>query len=242
MNIPNFVVLDSIHGRFIVNRYCDFQAEALIKTGATHIESELQNIFAVIDTLSEGAVIIDGGANAGFFTIPVANRIRDRDQKIISFEPQRVLYHALAGSLALNEINFCDLFYAGLGESPGIAMVPPIDYGVAQDFGMVQISEEGEGTPVEIMTIDGLNLDRLEFIKLDVEGYECAAMRGGIETIQKYRPYVWVEYFISGSDSIKQALMSAVPNYAFFKVDYQNMLCVPREKLARITFSGIDEC
>jgi hypothetical protein len=241
MNIPNFVVLDSIHGRFIVNRYCDFQAEALIKTGATHIESELRNIFAVIDTLSEGAVIIDGGANAGFFTIPVANRIRDRGQKIFSFEPQLMLYRALSGSLALNDINCCELFYAGLGEKPGTARVPDIDYGTPQDFGRVQISESGNGTPVEIVTIDGLELHRLDFVKLDVEGYECAALTGGVETIQQHRPYIWVEFFISGVDPIKAAL-SAVPDYAFYKVDYQNMLCIPREKLVKLKFTGIEEC
>lgn len=241
MNVPNFVVLDSIHGRFIVNRHCAFQAESLIKTGATHIESELQNIFALIDILPPGSLIIDGGANAGFFTIPVANRVRGRGHKIISFEPQQMLYRALSGSLALNDIDFCDLHYAGLGEQPGVAMVPPIDYGTPQDFGMVQISEEGEGTPVEIMTIDGMNLDRVDFIKLDVEGYECAALSGGIESIKQYRPYIWVEFFISGADTIKQAL-STVPDYAFYQVDYQNMLCIPRERLTGIHFSGIEEC
>ena len=241
MNIPNFVVLDSIHGRFIVNRHCDFQAEALIKTGATHIEGELRNIFALIDTLPRGAVIIDGGANAGFFTIPVANRIRDRGQRIISFEPQRTLYRALSGSLALNDIDFCELLYAGLGQQPGIAMVPAVDYSKPQDFGMVQISEDGDGTPVEIQTIDGLGLNRLDFVKLDVEGYECAALAGGLATIQQHRPYIWVEFFISGADPIKASL-SSVPDYAFYKVDYQNMLCVPREKLGQLSFSGIEEC
>ena len=106
---------------------------------------------------------------------------------------------------------------------------------------MVQISQDGDGTPVKIIAIDGLALDRLDFIKLDVEGYECAALLGGIKTIQKNRPYIWVEFFISGVDPIKQAL-STVPDYAFFKVDYQNMLCVPREKLGTISFSGINEC
>lgn len=241
MNIPNFVVLDSIHGRFIVNRHCDFQAEALIKTGATHIEAELRNIFALIDTLPRGAVIIDGGANAGFFTIPVANRIRDRGQQIISFEPQLALYRALSGSLALNDIDFCDLRLAGLGEQAGIAMVPVIDYSKPQDFGMVQISETGSGTPVEIQPIDGLGLSRLDFLKLDVEGYECAALSGGLATIHQHRPYIWVEFFISGVDPIKAAL-SPIPDYAFYKVDYQNMLCVPREKLGKLSFSGINEC
>ena len=241
MSIPNFVVLDSIHGRFIVNRHCAFQAEALIKTGATHIEGELANIFALIDTLPTGAVIIDGGANAGFFTIPVANRIRGRGQRIISFEPQLALFRALSGSLALNDIDFCDLQLAGLGAEAGTAMVPDIDYGTPQDFGTVQISATGSGTAVEIKTIDSLWLDRLDFVKLDVEGYECAALAGGIETIQTHRPYIWVEFFISGKEPIK-ATLAGVPDYAFFQVDYQNMLCIPRERLDEIKFSGVVEC
>jgi FkbM family methyltransferase len=241
MTIPNFVVLDSIHGRFIVNRHCAFQAEALVKTGATHIESELANIFVLIDTLKEGAVIIDGGANAGFFTIPVANRIRNRSQRIISFEPQLTLYRALSGSLALNDIDFCDLHYAGLGETLGTAQVPDINYSMPQDFGTVQISETGTGTAVEVVTIDSLKLDRLDFVKLDVEGYECAALAGGIETIRQHRPYIWVEFFISGKEPIKASL-AGVPDYAFFQVDYQNMLCIPREKLPEIRFSNVAEC
>jgi FkbM family methyltransferase len=241
MTIPNFVVLDSIHGRFIVNRHCAFQAEALIKTGATHIEGELNNIFVLIDTLPTGAVIIDGGANAGFFTIPVANRIRGRGQRIISFEPQLTLFRALSGSLALNDIDFCDLQQAGLGAEPGTAQVPDIDYGTPQDFGTVQISATGSGTPVEVKTIDSLGLERVDFIKLDVEGYECAALAGSIGMIQQHRPYIWVEFFISGKDPIKAAL-AGVPDYAFFQVDYQNMLCIPRERLPEIKFSGVAEC
>ena len=241
MNIPNFVVLDSIHGRFIINRYCLYHAETLIKTGATHIESEITNIFSIIDTLPVGAVIIDGGANAGFFTIPVANRIRNKDPTIISFEPQLTMFRALSGSLALNDIDFCDLRHSGLGERPGTAMVPDIDYGTPQDLAMVQIGKSDEGTPVNIETIDGLKLDRLDFIKLDVEGYECAALTGGLNTIKKHRPYIWAEFFISGVDPIKESL-AKVPNYAFFKIDYQNMLCIPRECLTKIIILDIDEC
>ena len=241
MTIPNFVVLDSIHGRFIVNRHCAFQAEALVKTGATHSESELNNIFVLIDTLPTGAVIIDGGANAGFFTIPVANRIRGRGQRIVSFEPQLTLFRALSGSLALNDISFCDLRYAGLGDALGTAQVPDIDYGTPQDFGTVQISATGSGTLVEVVTIDSLGLERVDFIKLDVEGYECAALAGGIGMIQQHRPYIWVEFFITGKEPIKAAL-AGVPDYAFFQVDYQNMLCIPRERLPKIKFSGVAEC
>jgi FkbM family methyltransferase len=248
MNIDNFVVLDSVYGKFIVPRTCLFQAEALVKTGRTHIESELSNIFAIVDTLPVGAVIVDGGANIGFFTVPVAHRTQGRGTRIVSFEPQRQLFQALGGSLAINGYRHVYLHNCGLGAEPGIAELPAVDYSIAQDFGTVSLSdtttvdEDGwmNDRVVDITSIDAMSLPRLDFFKLDVEGYEVPALRGALETIKKHRPWIWVEYFITGADTIKQTLDS-VNNYAFYIVDYQNMLCAPREKLAQITTVGLTE-
>ena len=248
MGIDNFVVLDSVYGRFIVARTCLFQAEALVKTGRTHIERELANIFAIVDSLPADAVIVDGGANIGFFTVPVAHRTQGRGTRIISFEPQRQLFQALGGSLALNGYDHVYLHNVGLGDSLGIAQLPAIDYSVAQDFGTVQLNdnatvEEHEWMAdrrVDIVSIDTMNLSGLDFFKLDVEGYEVPALRGALETIKKHRPWIWVEYFITGADTIKQALED-LDDYAFFIVDYQNMLCAPRERLTKITTQGLQE-
>jgi FkbM family methyltransferase len=246
MNVDNFVVLDSVYGKFIVARTCAFQAEALIKTGRTHIESELNNIFAIIDTLPDNAVIIDGGANIGFFTIPVAHRTQNRGTRIISFEPQRQLFRALSGSLVLNGYDHVYLHNCGLGTEPGFAQLPVIDYSIIQDFGTVQLSNENtvaedgwmNNRVVDITSIDAMQLPRLDFFKLDVEGYEEAALTGAIETIKKHRPWIWVEYFITGTDAIKQTLVD-LDDYEFLIVDYQNMLCAPKEKLATITTVGL---
>jgi FkbM family methyltransferase len=246
MNVDNFVVLDSVYGKFIVARTCAFQAEALIKTGRTHIESELNNIFAIIDTLPNDAVVIDGGANIGFFTIPVAHRTQNRGTRIISFEPQRQLFQALSGSLALNGYSHVYLHNCGQGTEPGLDQLPVIDYSIVQDFGTVQLSdkttvaEDGwmNNRVVDITSIDAMLLPRLDFFKLDVEGYEEAALTGAIETIKKHRPWIWVEYFITGTDAIKQTLAD-LDDYEFLIVDYQNMLCAPKEKLATITTVGL---
>ena len=245
MKVDNFVVLDSVYGKFIVPRTCLFQAEALVKTGRTHIESELNNIFAIVDTLPNNAVIVDGGCNAGFFTIPVAHMTQDRDIRIISFEPQRQLFQAVGGSLALNGYRHVYLHNCGLGVEPGIAQLPVIDYSVAQDFGTVQLSDdttvEEDGwmanRVVDITSIDAMELPRLDFFKLDVEGYEVPALTGAINTIKQHRPWIWVEYFITGVAPIKQAL-AELENYEFFIVDYQNMLCVPKEKQGTMTITA----
>lgn len=248
MTVDNFVVLDSVYGKFIVARTCLFQAEALVRTGRTHIESELSNIFAIIDTLPNDAVIVDGGANIGFFTIPVAHRIQHSDARIISFEPQRQLFQALGGSLALNGYRNVFLHNYGIGVEPGIAQLPEVDYSIAQDFGTVSLSDETtveedgwmNDRVVDITSIDAMDLPGLDFFKLDVEGYEVPALTGALKTIEKHRPWIWVEYFITGADTIKQAL-NDLNDYEFFIVDYQNMLCAPREKLAKITTSGLQK-
>ena len=62
--VRNFVVIDSIHGPFVINRHCALQAEALIKTGRPHIQGETDTILHVIDQLPDDAIAVDGGANA----------------------------------------------------------------------------------------------------------------------------------------------------------------------------------
>jgi FkbM family methyltransferase len=222
-----------------------FQAEALVKTGRTHIESELNNIFAIVDTLPADAVIVDGGANIGFFTVPVAHRTQGCGIRIVSFEPQRQLFQALGGSLAINGYRHVYLHNCGLGAESGIAELPAVDYSIAQDFGTVSLSdkttvdEHGWMTDrvVDITSIDAMALPRLDFFKLDVEGYEIPALTGALKTIKQHRPWIWVEYFITGVDPIKQALNS-IDNYEFFIMDYQNMLCVPTEKKTAINISA----
>ena len=248
MKIDNFVLLDSVYGRFIVPRTCLFQAEALVKTGRTHIESELKNIFAILATLPDGSIVVDGGTNAGFFTIPVAHTTQDRGFRIIAFEPQRQLFQAVSGSLALNGYRHVYLHNVGLGDRSGTAQLPEIDYSVVQDFGTVQLSNDTtvqeqswmNDRVVDVISIDEMNLPRLDFLKLDVEGYEVPALTGAINTIQQYRPWIWVEYFITGVDPIKQALADLV-DYSFYLVDYQNMLVAPRERLANITTVGLQQ-
>jgi len=247
LSVNNFVVIESVYGKFIVNRHCDFQADALIKTGRTHIEQELANIFVIIDRLPPGAVVVDGGANIGFFTIPVAQR--RKDISILSFEPQRMIHNALAGSLALNDIDNVILHYAALGCEDRWVTIPDVDYGKPQDFGMVRLDKRvnypynqwTDPRVAMIVQIDDLELDRLDFLKLDVEGFECEALDGAIESIHRYLPWIWVEYMLVGEQAIVDFLDSIdlSDDYDCYIADYQNMLCVPKDKADLINTSQL---
>lgn len=238
--INNFVVINSAYGNFLINRKCHFQAETLIKTGYTHIESELANIFVIIDKLPTSCLVVDGGANAGFFTVPVAQRIKSKLGVVLSFEPQMQIFNGLAGTLALNDLDNVRLNRMGLGNLEGSATLPKIDYSIEQDFGVVEIVQDKVSHTlhdfvlsrdvVRTIRIDDLYLPRLDFFKLDIEGFEIPALEGSRTTVNRCRPFLWIEYWKTGLDSIRNEL-DYLDNYSFFVMDALNVLFAPNEKL-----------
>ncbi|WP_176044078.1 FkbM family methyltransferase [Burkholderia vietnamiensis] len=231
--IRNFVVIESIHGPFLINRHCDLQADALIKTGRPHIQRELDTIMHVIDQLPDGAIAVDGGANAGLVCVPIAHRLRERGGQVYAFEPQRTLYHALGGTIALNELDNLHLLNMGLGSSNGTMKVPDVDYGRASDFGQVSLVGEhaAGGTPTPIVRLDSLGLPRLDFLKLDIEGMEIDALRGARQLIETHLPWCWIEYWKVGMEAIADTFAGL--DYTFFQIDGLNMLCVPNPRWDR---------
>ena len=46
---------------------------------------------------------------------------------------------------------------------------------------------------VDVVTIDSLNLSGLDFMKIDVEGFEINVINGGLKTIEKFKPTITLE-------------------------------------------------
>jgi hypothetical protein len=57
-----------------------------------------------------------------------------------------------------------------------------------------------------------------------------------MNVIRKQRPLLWVEYFLIGEARIREAL-AELHDYDLAIMDYQNMLCAPRERLAAMGLS-----
>jgi FkbM family methyltransferase len=232
--IENFTIVDSMYGRFIVNRHCSFQAETLLKTGKTHIEGELDNMRTILRTLPENCVVVDGGANIGFVSVPVAQEIKEKNGVVYAFEPQRMIFNALCGTIALNGMDNLFLTQKALGDKKGTVFVPPVDYGKPADFGMVELGDNPAGEEVEVTTVDSLKLDRLDFFKLDVEGYEIQALNGAAKTLKKFEPWCWIEYWKTGQEPIMRCFEGL--EYKFFLIDSLNMLCAPVSRLEGSNF------
>ena len=231
--LNNFTVIDSVYGKFIVNRHCHFQAEALIKTGWPHIEDELKKILAIVNSLPEGAVVVDAGANIGLVGIPIARALQATGGMVLAFEPQRMLFYALCGSASINDL---DNFYAynmALGGDARLVDVPRPDYGLPQDLGTVSLIAPTPDRPTErvlLRPLDGFGLARLDFLKIDVEGMEIDVLTGAASLIRTHLPWCWVEHWKVGIAPIKAQFAGL--SYNFFVMDELNLLCAPEPRLA----------
>lgn len=237
IKVNNFTTIESEYGRFIVNRYCAFQAESLIKTGKPHIQDELDKILTVIGLLPDNCVIVDAGANIGLVSIPVAQAVLLRSGVVHAFEVQRMMFYALCGSAALNDLDNLIVHNQALGSVIGTLRCDKLDYSKSQDFGLYSLIDQRETLPemVEVVTIDSLCLPRMDFIKIDVEGMEIDVLKGSRDSIKHHLPWCWIEYWKVTIDDIKAQFFGL--EYKFYIMDDLNMLCVPVCKLTNSTLS-----
>lgn len=142
--------------------------------------------------LRPGSWVVEAGANIGTHTIPLG-KIVGPQGRVICFEPQRVVFQTLCANVALNSLINVVTHWSGLGHEPGTLFVPPIDYSANQNFGGINFESFQAGEKVPIVTLDSLELPRLDLLKADVEGMELKVLQGAAATIEKFHPLLYLE-------------------------------------------------
>jgi len=139
---------------------------------------------------NEGDHVLDIGASLGDHTVPYARRV-GRVGKVYAFEPQPESFDCL--KFNVRHYPQVQIFNFALGEADGEMKWINRD----DNVGASRVIEEPDGrdevTMIEVRTLDSIHFPRLDFIKIDTEGYDLFVMRGGIETIRKHRPKIMFE-------------------------------------------------
>jgi FkbM family methyltransferase len=145
--------------------------------------------------LKPGQGFVDIGANVGWFTL-LASTIVGSTGVVHSFEPRPDTGHYLARSIALNRLDDVVtlhraglwsepselyLIWSALRDNPGGAFLTSEDHGPQN------------GTRVPLITLDSLGIGRCDLIKMDIEGAEPHALRGGAKTLARFRPPILSE-------------------------------------------------
>lgn len=140
--------------------------------------------------LPKDAVILDIGANVGFWSRYIARICPDGC--IFAFEPSQKTFNLLLAN-CLHFKNIHPLHIA-LSDIAGKAF---LSEDLSSDVRHLMQGNEGKGELIDVLTLDiwaQVNICRLDFIKLDVEGAELRVLKGAAKIIQHYKPAILFEY------------------------------------------------
>jgi FkbM family methyltransferase len=150
--------------------------------------------------IPDDAVVLDVGAHAGQFSkLFAALAPRGR---VYAFEPSDYARTVLAPALAVGGRGRVEIVAAGLSDAPGeLVLHTPIKRRGGLGFGIAHLGAATEGPGVDqtvpLTTLDAFARDRglarLDFIKMDIEGWEARALAGGRETLARFLPTLFLE-------------------------------------------------
>jgi FkbM family methyltransferase len=157
---------------------------------------ETEGLTSLLSLIRPNFHIVDIGANIGQVTIPCASRAYKG--RVLSFEPDPKNQERLQQNLNLNRFQNVEIVPKGLGRSPDtltLCRVNPNNPGMNRI--LADTESRFDSTLVEITTLD-LVLDekswkKLDFIKIDVEGFEMQVLLGASKTLSRFKPTLFIE-------------------------------------------------
>jgi FkbM family methyltransferase len=173
--------------------------------------------YHVRDLVKNNAVVIDGGANMGIFAVFVAHE--KPNTAVYAFEPAAETFQALQKNVG--HYSQVKAFPVGLGEMKATRDFQVFEKStVSNHFLSEGFDTTGtETTSATITSIDDFSIEnaipRIDFIKLDTEGYEANILKGGAESIKKWKPAIVMSAYHKPNDKkeLPEILQSICPNY-----------------------------
>ena len=177
--------------------------------------------------LTPGGVFLDVGGNTGIYSIKAAQFFRaQKGGTVITIEPLPEMLDILQRNLTANGFTNVRLRSFCLGSQPGAADFW-INFNRPASSSLVGRDPAAAHFSTLVFRLDDVfpleKLDRLDFVKIDVEGAEAQVLAGAKETFKKFRPIVQMETGIEDADL-------NLPSYTEWQSPGgPNKICIPNE-------------
>lgn len=233
------VVATTAYGPILVNQHDERIGASILHTGYwAREEIGLMHGYLQGRLKQRGHIIVyDIGANIGTHTLAMAQAFGARIT-IRAFEAQRYLMNMLCGTLALNNLENVHCHLNAVADVAGEAIpLHPPDYARRNNFGGLELIPPRASDNQDMIksdrreTVWTTTLDQfdepVDFIKLDIEGMEDKALRGGKGTIDRHRPACLIE--IDKTDTEFVLSFIARRGYRGYLVG-NNLMAIPSEQ------------
>lgn len=209
-----------------------------------------QNLEKAMQVVSPGAVVFDIGANIGAFALPIANRV-GKTGRVYAIEPSHRAIKKLNQNITINEhlanvITPLQCFVSN-GE-----VMPQKVYSLwnmsqkanrhKHHLGILELTQDAVELKLDDI-IKEAQIDKIDLLKIDVDGYETTVLKSGIESIKKFNPIIFIEfceYALQENNSSVKELSSILYDleYSLYTLA-DELLKNPNEILSKIPNNGI---
>jgi len=182
--------VEPLEGNFKIN--CDpttWIGAKIIYTG--NYEASLKKIFRSL--IKDGDHVLDIGANIGFHTLYFAELVGSTGT-VTAFEPVPKNYNELSTNIEINGVQSIIAKNIALGIINETITIRADDN--SNNPGAYNLFDKEGNVTIECRIGDEVVVDneKIDFIKIDVEGYEAFVINGLQKTISKHKPVIIFEY------------------------------------------------
>ena len=220
-------------GNSLINRIRFFSSEKMYERNL--VTSLINN------TKNSNPVLIDIGANIGLISFGYMSKFNNC--KIYAYEPGPLQRYCLAASIAENNLfNKIILSEIAISDKEGYQsfIVHGGVYNGLDGFLETDRSpDKGMKIIVRTDTLDSevknLNIDHVDIIKIDVEGAELFVLKGSLNTIKKFKPYIFIEislYNIKSYNLTVSIIFDFIKSMDYKIYDLENNLIDSAEDLS----------
>ena len=175
----------------VVNTQDQYIGRSIMNQGEwePHVRNALKHL------IKPEHVVMDIGANIGTHTLLMAKLAKH----VIAFEPCSINHNILFMNCMVNQIYNVEIRKEGVGGEKGQMFIESrwSETGREDNYGCITLREKAsdeKDVAIDIITIDSLNLQQLDVVKIDAEGMEDQIIgKGMIETIKRCKPKMIVE-------------------------------------------------
>jgi len=202
---------------------------------------------ALYSLVRPGQVVLDVGSNVGEVLLNFGRLVGPTGQ-VCGFEINPRTYQRCLHNIALNPFTNVRVFALGLGAEEGSLLLGTPN---SRNSGEDRIVEGAgkTGTAVLVTTLDAFveaqNIERVDLVKIDVEGFEMNVLRGAQRTLQRFHPRLFIELVdkhLRRQDSSAQELVALLERlgYAVTHAE-ENRAITSRDSFAGRHFDVIAE-
>ena len=178
---PTYITRNLFGFQFVCDITRSITHQALFLNGERSIEER----YLVSSLVDESAHAVDIGANIGYYLLMLEKEV-GQNGKVTLIEPSIENLPELKLNIELNHFTNVDLHEVAIGmENGAIGLKTGVNSGIVE-------SDQG-AYQVRLKTLDSIVEEKVDFLKIDVEGYEGQVLGGAEALIERDHPTIFLE-------------------------------------------------